>query len=108
MDLLDSKGFCLINEVFSAKEIEKFKEKFAQCEAEVQKIVRENEPDPYHFIQLFDKENVIKMQSYCENSIIETAKDRYDVRIQLAKDLFQDVPKNEQIAELMKKCLKER
>ena len=47
--------------------------------------IKDNEPDPYDFVQLYDKENIIKMQSYCKESIIETAKGRYDVRIQKVK-----------------------
>ena len=48
------------------------------------------------------------MRSYCNESIIETAKDRYDVRTDMVKNEFKDVPKTPVIATLMKSCLKER
>ena len=69
---------------------------------------KDNKPDPYDFVQLYDKENIIKMQSYCNESIIETAKGRYDVRIEKVKQDFKTVPENPTIANLMKLCLQER
>ena len=71
-------------------------------------ITKDNKPDPYDFVQLYDKENIIKMQSYCNESIIETAKGRYDVRIDKVKQDFKTVPENPTIANLMKLCLQER
>ena len=71
-------------------------------------ISKDNKPDPYDFVQLYDKENIIKMQSYCNESIIETAKGRYDVRIEKVKQDFKAVPDNPTIANLMKLCLQER
>ena len=71
-------------------------------------ITKDNKPDPYDFVQLYDKENIIKMQAYCNESIIETAKGRYDVRIEKVKQDFKAVPDNPTIANLMKLCLQER
>ena len=71
-------------------------------------ISKDNKPDPYDFVQLYDKENIIKMQAYCNESIIETAKGRYDVRIEKVKQDFKTVPENPTIANLMKLCLQER
>ena len=71
-------------------------------------ISKDNKPDPYDFVQLYDKENIIKMQSYCDESIIETAKGRFDVRIEKVKQDFKTVPENPTIANLMKLCLQER
>ena len=71
-------------------------------------ISKDNKPHPYDFFQLYDKENIIKMQSYCNESIIETAKGRYDVRIEKVKQDFKAVPENPTIANLMKLCLQER
>ena len=48
------------------------------------------------------------MQSYCNESIIETAKGRYDVRIEKVKQDFKTIPENPTIANLMKSCLQER
>ena len=48
------------------------------------------------------------MQAYCNESIIETAKGRYDVRIEKVKQDFKAVPDNPTIANLMKLCLQER
>ena len=71
-------------------------------------ISKDNKPHPYDFVQLYDKENIIKMQSYCDESIIETAKGRYDVRVEKVKQEFKTVPENPTIANLMKLYLQER
>ena len=68
-------------------------------------ISKDNKPDPYDFVQNYDKENIIKMQSYCNDSVIETAKGRYDVTIEKVKQDFKTVPENPTIANLMKLCL---
>ena len=107
-DQLESKGFCILENVFSNNQVKEMKEKFIKCEEEVHRLCQENQADPYDFVQLHEKEIIIKMQSYCQESIIETAKGRYDVRIQMAKDEFKDVPEHPVIANLMKSCLKER
>ena len=107
-DQLESKGFCILENVFTHNQVNEMKEKFIKCEDEVHRICKENQPDPYDFVQLHEKEIIIKMQSYCQESIIETAKGRYDVRIQMVKDEFKDVPEHPVIANLMKTCLKER
>ena len=105
---LKIKGFHIFDNIFSQEEVQDLKIKFDKCEAEVHRICRENEPDPYDFVQLFEKETIIKMQSYCNSSIIETAKGRYDVRLQMVKDEFKDIPNNKVIADLMKSCLNRR
>ena len=69
---------------------------------------RSNKTDPYDFVQLFEKETIIPMRSYCNDSIIETAKGRYDVRTSMVKREFEEVPANPTIARLMKQCLKDR
>ena len=69
---------------------------------------RSNKADPYDFVQLFEKETIIPMRSYCNDSIIETAKGRYDVRTSMVKREFEEVPANPTIARLMKQCLKDR
>ena len=105
---LESKGFCILDDIFTTDELNGFKKKFTECEREVHKICSQNNPDPYDFVQLFEKENIIKMQSYCNESIIETAKGRYDVRIEKVKEEFKMVPENATIASLMKSCLQTR
>jgi len=105
---LESKGFCILDNIFTNAELSDFKKKFTGCEKEVHKICEDNKPDPYDFVQLYDKENIIKMQAYCNESIIETAKGRYDVRIEKVKQDFKAVPENPTIANLMKLCLQER
>jgi len=105
---LETKGFCLLDNIFTNDELSDFKEKFTKCEEEVHRICDENDPEPYDFVQLFEKEIIIKMQSYCNESIIETAKGRYDVRIEKVKQDFKNIPENPTIAKLMKQCLKTR
>ena len=73
IDQLQSNGYCLLKKIFTKDEITKFKTKFVKCETEVHQICHEVKPDPYDFVQLFDKENIIKMRSYSNESIIETA-----------------------------------
>ena len=105
---LPEKGFCIIENVFASTEIKNLKKKFKLCETEVHHICRKYKPDPYDFVQLFKKETIIKMKSYCDSSVIETAKGRYDVRTQKVKDEFKDIPENPTIAKLMEACLKTR
>ena len=108
MDELETKGFHIIENIFTSDQISDFKKKFSICEAEVHRICKAYPPDPYDFVQLFEKEIIIKMQSYCQESIIETAKGRYDVRIEMVQEAFKSVPENPSIAKLMKSCLKTR
>ena len=105
---LESKGFCILDNIFTTDELNGFKKKFTDCEKEVHQICSQNNPDPYDFVQLFEKENIIKMQSYCNDSIIETAKGRYDVRTEKVKEEFKTIPENVTIANLMKSCLQTR
>ena len=105
---LESEGFCILNDVFTPAEVLELKKKFKICEDHVHKTCKNNPLDPYDYIQLFDKESIVKMQSYCDESIIETAKGRYDVRTQIVADEFKDVPNNPTIAKLMKSCLERR
>ena len=105
---LDSKGFCIINDVFLPQEIEEFKKIFQRCENHVHDVCRTHPPDPYEYIQLFEKETIVDMQSYCEDSIIETAKGRYDVRTEKVKQEFKMIPETPIISNLMKECLQSR
>ena len=108
LEELKSKGFCILEDVFTTSEISQFQKKFQKCEDSVHETCRNYPPDPYDYVQLFEKETVVKMQSYCNDSIIETAKGRYDVRTDEVKEEFKEVPVNHTIAKLMKSCLKER
>ena len=108
IDQLQSNGFCLLKNVFTKKEIAEFKTKFVKCETEVHQICNEVKPDPYDFVQLFEKENIIKMRSYLNESIIETAKGRYDVRTKMVKKEFEKLPDHPMIANLIKSCLETR
>uniref|UniRef100_A0A7M5WUM7 Uncharacterized protein n=1 Tax=Clytia hemisphaerica TaxID=252671 RepID=A0A7M5WUM7_9CNID len=89
---LKTKGFCIVKDIFTLEEINILKSKYDICEQEVHRICQENPSEPYDFVQLFDKETIVKMKSYCDSSIIETAKGRYDVRIQTVKDQFKALP----------------
>ena len=71
---LKTNGFCIIKNVFTSDEINEFKKKFSKCEANVHKICEEIPSDPYEYVQLFEKESIVEMRSYCNDSIIETAK----------------------------------
>jgi len=105
---LSTKGFCILEDVFSPDQIKEYQAKFIDCENDVHEICRSNKADPYDFVQLFEKETIIPMRSYCNDSIIETAKGRYDVRTSMVKREFEEVPANPTIARLMKQCLKDR
>ena len=105
---LKSEGFCILRNVFSPDEVLELKKKFTKCEEHVHETCRNYPPDPYDYVQLFEKEIIVKMQSYCNESIIEVAKGRYDVRTQKVEDEFRDIPNTPTIAQLMKSCLKTR
>ena len=108
MDELESSGFCILDNVFNPDDILELKKKFEECERDVHETCKNNPPDPYDYIQLFERETVVKMRSFCDESIIETANGRYDVRTQKVKDEFKNVPEHPMIAELIKSCLQER
>jgi len=108
MDELETKGFCILDDVFTLAEINEFKKRYKECEDNVHEICKKYPAVPYDFVQLFEKETIIKMRSYCNNSIIETAKGRYDVRTEKVNELFRMVPENPTIARLINSCLQRR
>lgn len=107
-DDLDSKGFCILTNVFTPDELIELKKKFEECEADVHQTCKNFPPDPYDYVQLFEKETIVKMRSWCDDSIIETAKGRYDVTTQKVKDEFGSVPDTPAISNLMKSRLQTR
>ena len=108
MDELETKGFCILDSVFTPVEVEGFKKKFQKCEDNVHYICKTYPSDPYEYVQLCEKETIVNMRSYCKDSIIETAKGRYDVRTQMVKEEFKNIPEHSTIAQLMKSCLQTR
>ena len=74
IDQLQKNGFCVLKNIFKKDDIAELKYKFAKCEKEVHEICRDVKPDPYEYIQQFEKESRMQIRSYLDAAVIETAK----------------------------------
>ena len=74
IDQLKENGFCVLKNIFKKDDIAELKKKFAKCEKEVHEICRDVKPDPYEYVQQFEKESRVQIRSYLDATVLETAK----------------------------------
>ena len=74
IEQLKENGFCVLKNIFKKDDIAKLKKKFAKCEKEVHEICRDVKPDPYEYVQQFEKESRVQIRSYLDATVLETAK----------------------------------
>ena len=74
IDQLKENGFCVLKNIFKKDDIAELKKKFAKCEKEVYEICHDVKPDPYEYVQQFEKESRVQIRSYLDATVLETAK----------------------------------
>ena len=74
IEQLKENGFCVLKNIFKKDDIAELKKKFAKCEKEVHEICGDVKPDPYEYVQQFEKESRVQIRSYLDATVLETAK----------------------------------